>query len=159
MSLALTVPAAAQFEWQGYRDAFEVAGLCHFGRPVLIQASIVTHVNTACSPQERVEVSTPAEVVARLAVLQGDAASAPSQVTVGDFAATRFEIASHAATCADGIQLWEGVHLAAASTAVIYVVDVEGVALGITIQNRDDEAPTAQLAEAEAMIASMQIAP
>jgi hypothetical protein len=132
-----------------------MAAMCHFGRPVVIAASIVSVVYAACDTDHGVEVTTPAEAVAELTAPTGYTTSPPTAATIAGHQATRFEI-SLDADCTDGIQLWNSRDIGLGTT-IVYVVDVDGTPVGITITNREDEAPAAQVAEAEAIVASMTI--
>ncbi len=157
LSLTATVPADTAFEWQGYVDAFEMAERCDFGDPVLITASIPTVVYAACDTSGGVDVTTPAGVVAQLTGSEAYIASAPTQVTVGGYAATRFEIDPASSSCPHFLPLWENAEIRYGALTVVYVVDVDGIPLGITIQNRRGQAATAQVAEAEGIVATLQI--
>ena len=159
LSLTVTIPASAQFQWQGLHDSFSVSRSCLFRGPVGIHASRVVTVAAACDASAWVDVKTPADAVAALASAQGVALSAPTAITIGGHPATRFEVAANAQLCFDEVLLWNDKTVARGTTMIIYVVDVDGRAFGITIESRGNEAPPAQLAEAEAILASLQISP
>ena len=156
LSLAATVPAAAEFEWEGYRDGFEMAAMCHFGRPVVIAASVVSVVQAACDNTDGVEVTTPAAAVAQLTVPTGYSISSSTAATIAGYQATRFKISFDSRTCGNAIRLWDSRDIGRGTT-IVYIVDVDGSPVGITITNLEDEAPEAQVAEAEAIVASMRV--
>jgi len=159
LSLTVTIPSTAASRWEGYRGAFEVSRSCLFSRAVVITASIVSDMQADCDVNSRVEVATQAEAVAALQAARGIAMSAPTSVTLGGYPAARFEIASDAQMCFDEVALWDDVSATHGSAMNIHLVDVDGVTLGVTILDRDGGASPAELAEAEAIVASMEITP
>ena len=156
LALTVTMPAAPGFEWKGSRDGFAVMGSCFFGGPISIDASIVTTVVASCDTDGWVNVATPSQAVAALASAPGIAMSEPTTVTLGGHPASRFEIAPNARMCFEEVRLWNDDAAQRGSTTIIYLVDVDGLPLGIRV-NADHRAPPAQLAEAEALLASLQI--
>jgi len=158
LSLKVTIPLDARSMWEGYRGGFEVARSCLFGRPVLLAASIVFEILADCDPSSVVEASTHAEAVAALGKARGITVSAPASVTLGGYPAARFDIASDAQMCFDEVLLWGDTSIARGSAMIIYLVDVDGVTLGLSILNRDGGGSPAEVAEAEAIFGSIDIA-
>ena len=70
--------------------------------------------------------------------------------------AARYDI-SDLTTCPDGFGLWHLTSIGPGETGSVYVIDVDGVLLAIEL-NRDGTQTQAELEEAYAIIASLQIA-
>ena len=158
--LTLTVPDGAQFAWQGYRDAFEVAELCLFGAPVRITASAMELVFASCGHAAGRPVDA-AMAVKWLTETEGYTIAGSTELTIAGYPATRLDVSFESSDCPEGIQLWSGAEADRESSAILYVLDVEadGVPVGISILNRRNEGSPAQVAEAEAMVTSLQIEP
>ena len=159
--LSATVPTAAKGPWNGLRDDFEVATTCPFRGPIRITAAVVDHVNNldACAPWtgDEVAVTSAAEAADAIAAQQGHTTSKPTEVTVADKAAIRLGVSGKGSLCTDGITLWSDDPFYADQDQIIYLVDVGGKTVGIAVSYTRDEATPAQIAEAEAIVASIQI--
>lgn len=155
------IPAGAQSSWQGFNESFEIANLCHFGRPVLIAAFAVTEIHAdACDPSAgAVAIETPAMAVEALVAQQGHETTGPTTVTIAGYPAARFEILGETSTCPEGMSLWAGNDFGRNRSAVVYLVDVDGSTLGLVESWVVGEATPAQLADAEAIIETLQIEP
>jgi hypothetical protein len=157
--LSATVPAGAEGSWQGYRDSFAV-GNCRSGEPIRIDASIVDAViDNACDPWTRdpVEFGTLAEAAEAIVAQPGHRTSGPTEVTIDGHAAPRLEISTEGSTCTDGIGLWYGNEFSRDRDAIVYLVDLDGHTVAITVWYIRSQTTPAQLAEAEAIVASIQI--
>jgi hypothetical protein len=175
---AVSVTVSVPTGWKGSsdRDSFTVnsRGSCLFGGGVTLGVSLVSHVySDACHWQgTAVETGTPAAVVAALAAQTGHRTSGPSETTLAGFPATRFEFSLPGdfdyTTCADDIHLWqspgggEGPGMyefdGSGSFVTVYVVDVDGSALGIAVDSGVPDEP-ADVAELDAIVASLRIEP
>jgi hypothetical protein len=160
LSLTVTIPAAAEFAWQGHRDEFRVDYNCSEGGPFAITASIVDVIFDDCdrhggSPGSR------DEVVDWLANSQDFTASEPAELTIAGYAATRFEVSFESSPCPDDVHplLQGGAAIGRDAAVIVYIVDVDygGVPLGVAIINRYGDASAARVAEAEAIVASLKI--
>ena len=155
----MTVPAAPLTPWQGYRDRFDLSGSCLFGRPIYIRATIVTTVYAdACDPGSGVAVTSQNEAVQQFAAQRGHTTNGPTGTTVGGFEAARFEVPFAGAPC-EGLQLWNGIDVGDGTT-LVYLLDVDGVTLGIALWFRDDLEPTPTLPqrdEAEKIVYSLHV--
>jgi hypothetical protein len=161
--LSATVPVGVQGSWQGYRDDFMLGSTCPFGEPVRITASIVDHVNNldACSPWtgDEVRVTSPAEAAEAIVAQQGHETSQPNEVTIAGQAAIRLEISANGSLCSDGITVWFGNEFGRERDEIVYLVDVNGSTLGIAVAYVRSLTTPAQLAEAEAIVDSIQTKP
>lgn len=170
-SVTVSVPTG----WKGSsdQDGFNVnsRGSCLFAGGVTLHVSLVSHVSSsACDGQgTAVETGTPAAVTAALAAQTGHETIGPSDTTIAGYPASRFEfsVPGDATTCNLG-PLWlapgggEGPTMyefdGSGSFVTTYVVDVDGSVLGIAIDSGvPDE--TADVAELDAIVASLQIEP
>jgi hypothetical protein len=97
-----------------------------------------------------------ADAVARLDTPKGDDISDRVDLTIDGHPAARYDIAN-LSTCPEGFGLWNGTTLGAGETGSVYVIDVDGVLLAIEL-NRDGNQTPAELEEAWAIVASLQIA-
>ncbi len=158
--LRATVPVGAQSLWQGYRDEFMLGKTCPFGDLLTIDASIVDAViNHACDPWMRSPVGfgTLAEAAEAIVAQPGHRTSEPTEVTIAGNAALRLEISTEGSTCTNGIGLWYGNEFGLDRDAIVYLVDVDGVTLAIAVWYVRSATTPPQLAEAEAIVASIQI--
>ncbi|MGI8829671.1 MAG: hypothetical protein ACR2I5_07895 [Candidatus Limnocylindria bacterium] len=169
-SVTMSVPTG--WNGGGDRDSFKVFSIpCLFAGGVSLAASLVSQVySTACDGQgTAVETGTPAAVTAALAAQTGYQTTGPSDTTIAGYPASRFEfsVPGGAESCNAG-PLWltpgggEGPTMGwsedSGSFVTVYVVDVDGSALGIAIDSgTPDEA--ADVAELDAIVASLQIEP
>ena len=157
--LTATVPVGARSAWQGFRDAFELGGRC-LG-PISITASTVDTVLTdPCDPTAGVGgiVTTPAEAAEAMAAHIGHRTSERTDVAVDGHDALRLEISTEGSTCTDPFGVWPGTEVQPGQDAIIYLVDTGGEhPLGIGLWYNASETTPAQLAEAEAIVASIQI--
>jgi hypothetical protein len=154
-------------------------GWCLLAGGVTLDVSLVSHVySDGCHWRgTAVETSTPAAVVAALAAQTGHRTSAPSETTLAGYPATRFEFSLPKdfddTTCdfdagANQLRLWrspgggEGPGMysfdGSGSVVTVYVVDVDGSALGIAIDSGVPDEP-ADIAELDAIVASLRIEP
>jgi hypothetical protein len=100
-----------------------------------------------------------AEAAQTIAAQRGHRTSEPTEVTIAGYAALRLEISAEGSSCTDGIGLWYGNEFGLDSDAIIYLVDLDGDTLAIAVWYHRSETTTAQLAEAEAIVDSIQIEP
>jgi hypothetical protein len=160
--LSATVPDEAQSSWQGYRDGFELgSSSCPFGQPVRIDVSTVDAViDNACEPWTRdpVPFGTLAEAAAAIAAQPGHLTSEPTEVSIAGHEAIRLEISAEGSTC-DGIGLWAGNEFGIDHDAIVFLVDIDGSTFAIGVWYQRSQTTPAQLAEAEAIVASTQIEP
>lgn len=159
LSLTVTIPETAAYRWQGNRDWFGVEDYCFAGGPVVVTATAVELVLDSCGHAGGRPPST-ALAIEWLTDNDDYATSEPTATTIDGYAATRFEVAVGSTACPEPYELWIGSDVVPGSSSfVIYIVDVDanGVPLGIAIRNRDGAAPAAQVAEAEAIVATMEI--
>jgi hypothetical protein len=156
LSVTATVPDTPAIPWQGYRDRFSLSGECGSVAPMSFFASTATSVlATSCMP-DNLEITSFADAVARLDAPMGDDISDRVDLTIGGHAAARYDI-SNLSTCPEGFGLWHGTTLGPGETGSVYVIDVDGVLLAIEL-NRDGSQTPAELEEAWAIVASLQIA-
>jgi hypothetical protein len=158
--LAATVPVGAESSWQGYRDGFSLGNTCPFGEPIRIDASIVDAViDDACEPWTRSPVGfgTLAEAAQAIVAQPGHGTSEPTEVTIAGHTALRLEISTEGSTCTDGIGLWAGNEFPLDRNAIVYLVDMDGDTVAIAVWYVRSQTTPAQLAEAEAIVASIQI--
>jgi hypothetical protein len=162
-SLTVAVPNLDDTKWQGHTDEFSLQrSPCLFGAPVSIEAMPVTGVDAdACDRAgAAVAFDTPAGAIAALAAMKGVEVVGPTDVTLDGYEGSRLEIsvpAVDATRCTDGaFKLFDGMDADPGATLTVYLIDVDGVALGIVI-HRGEETTPAMVAEAEAIVASMQI--
>jgi hypothetical protein len=172
---AFSVTVSVPTGWKGSsdRDSFNVnsRGSCVFAGGVTLEVSLVSHVySDACHlPGTAVETGTPAAVVEALAAQTGHRTSGPSDTTIAGYPASRFEfsVPGDATTCNLG-PLWlapgggEGPTMyefdGSGSFVTVYVVDVDGSALGIAVDSGVPDEP-ADVAELDAIVASLRIEP
>ena len=157
LSVTATVPGTPATPWQGLRDGFSLSGGCGSIAPISFFASTEMQVLASSCMPESLEITSFADAVARLDTPTGDDISDRVDLTIGGFAAARYDIAN-LSTCPDGFGLWHFTTLGPGETGSIYVIDVDGVLLAIEL-NRDGNQTPAELEEAWAIIASLQIAP
>jgi hypothetical protein len=161
--LSATVPVGAESSWQGYRDAFELgSGSCPFGRPVRIDVSTVDAViDNACEPWTRspLPFGTVAEAADAIVAQPGHRTSEPTEVTIAGHAALRLEISAEGSSCTDGIGLWANNEFSIDQDAIVYLVDLDGNTLAIGVWYERSQTTPAQRADAEAIVASIQVAP
>ena len=159
--LSATVPEGAEGDWYGYRDAFALdLGGCRAGEPIRIDAAVVDAViDNACEPWTRSPVAfgSLAEAAEVIAAQPGHSTSGPTEVTIAGHAGLRLEISTEGSTCTDGIGLWYTNEFAIDDDAIVYLVDLEGKTVAITVWYPRSAATPAQLAEAEAIVASIKI--
>jgi len=161
--LSATVPVEAKSSWQGYRDVFALElGDCRSGEPIRIDTSIVDAViDDACVPWTRspVKFGTLAEAAQAIVAQPGHRTSKPTEVTIAGHAALRLEVSTEGTTCTDGIGLWYGNEFGLDRDAIVYLVDMDGDALAIAVWYVRALTTLPELAEAEAIVASIQIEP
>ena len=159
LTLSAAIPAEAAITWETRGVGFSLVDFCSdilASSGPYIGASMVTYVDGSCVNGDTVEVTTPTEVNAALASVTGVAMGEPSSVSLAGRAATRFEIQPDARMCFDVVPLWDGFEVGRGRT-IIYVVDVDGLPLAITITDTGGPGRAAGIAEAEAIVASLQI--
>ncbi len=162
-SLTVSVPNLDDTKWQGHTDEFSLQrSPCLFGAPLSVEAMPLTGVYAdACDrPGPALASDTPAAAIAALAAMKGVEVAGPTDRTLDGYAGSRFEIsvpAVDATRCTDGtFELFDGMDADPGATLTVYVIDVDGVALGIVIYQAEDTT-AAMVAEAEAIVASMEI--
>jgi hypothetical protein len=117
-------------------------------------------IDNACEPWTRSPVSfeTLADAAEAIGAQPGHRTSEPTDVTIAGHPALRLEISAEGSTC-DGIGLWSGNEFSIDSDAIVYLVDIDGQTLGFGVWYERSQTTPAQLAEAEAIVASIEIAP
>lgn len=159
--LSATVPLRAKISWQGSRDAFALGGSCP-GAISITASTVDTILTDPCDPTAGVggNIATPAEAAEAMAAHIGHQTSEPTDVTIDGHDALRVEISTEGSTCTDPFALWPGTEVAPGQNALIYLVDTgEEHPLGIGVWYSGSDATPAQLAEAEAIVKSIQINP
>jgi hypothetical protein len=156
MSLTATIPDSPVTPWQGEPDAFYLSGGCGAIAPITVAASTATSVlATSCVP-DSLAIASFADAVGRLDTPRGVDISDRVDLTIGGHPAARYDI-SNLSTCPEGFGLWNGTTLGRGETGSVFVIDVDGVLLAIEL-NRDGTQTPAELEEAWAIVASLQIA-
>ena len=169
--VSMTVPATPETPWRGDRDGFALrkanCGLDGIGLP-LIHAEVVDRVYAdACHWQlEVAETPTASDVLAELKVQAGHDTAGPVETTLGRYAATRFEFSFPRDLDIDDcdrdglpwVKLWGDEILVQGGSKQVYVADVDGEALVVTVGYYPGEITTAGLAEIDAILASLRVA-
>lgn len=157
LSVTATIPNTPATPWQGRSDGFYLSGRCAPIASISLFASTATEVyETSCMP-DSLEITSFADAVARLDTPTGDDISDRVDLTIGGYAAARYDV-SNLSTCPEGFGLWHFTALGFGETGSVYVIDVDGVLMAIEL-NRDGSQTQAELEEAWAIIESLQIAP
>ncbi len=174
LSLTVTLPAAPDTWWHGLRDRFYlVKDQCLYNGSITLEASLVGQVyaDSCDRAGTGVEGDTPAAAIAALATQPGHEVTGPSDVTLAGYPASRFVISVSPdfdpTTCTNGINaLWRSsggqdgpTSMHPGQIATVYLVDVDGVTLGVSARYWHEDATPALLAEVEAIVASLQIEP
>lgn len=167
ISVTATVPA----EWRGGADAFYLVNTsCLFSASLELKVALIRAVpSDACDWRlTGVETATPAAVTAALAAQTGHETIGPTDTTVGGYPASRFDFTTQAdldlETCDEGLRLTggsEGEEFGGPDrdeTITMYVVDVDGLAVGVYERRLTDATP-AQIAELDALVASLRFEP
>ena len=155
LTVTATVPETPAIPWQGARDVFHLSGLCGSVAPIAFFASTATLVNDGGCMPSSAEITDFGDAIARLDSPKGNDISDRIDLTIDGHPAARYDI-SNLSTCT-GFGLWSGTILGAGETGSVYVIDVDGVLMAIEL-NRDGSQTQAELEEAWAIIASLQIA-
>lgn len=171
ISVSAMVPAG----WTGARGTFGLQnGPCFLGGYLGLEVKVVRGVYAdACAWQSTaVEATTPAAVTAALAAQKGPETTRPTDTTVGGYPASRLELAIPAGfdleACDDdalGLAHDGSADGAFARTLgqgegmIFYVVDVDGLAVGVSACCSLQETTPAQIAELDAIVASLQVEP
>ena len=155
ISLTAAVPRTRAVEWQGSRDTFHLSSSCGDGAMSFFALTSTSVNDGGCMPSSA-EITDFADAIARLDTPEGDDISDRIDLTIDGHPAARYDI-STLSTCS-GFGLWSGTILGAGETGSIYVIDVDGELFAIEL-NRDGSQTEAELEEAWAIIASLQIAP
>jgi hypothetical protein len=153
VSVTATVPGSPVYPWHGSRDFFYLSGPCEDYSPMTFVASTATIVNDGSCMSSRVDVTDFADAIARLDEPQGKDISKRIDLTIDGHPAARYDI-SKLSTC-DGFGLWSGTIIGQGEMGSIYVIDVDGTLVEIEL-NRDGTQTPAELAEAHAIIESLQ---
>lgn len=173
ISVAATVPAG----WHGESAIFDVwNGPCLSSSSLRLQVALIEAVYTdACHWLfTEVAMTTPAEVVAALAAQIGYEPIGPTNATVGGRPASRFDypkstdlqrdcdenhafLTAHTSLDTGALSALPLMAPAPDEAMTFYVVDVDGVAVGVGALMRD--ATPRDVAELEAIIASLQFEP
>jgi hypothetical protein len=168
LPVSLTVPGTPVQPWSGGRDAFALRkATCDGPGLPLLHAAVVDHVYAdSCHWQgSAVETPTASDVVAALQVQQGHDTIGPIETTLGPYPATRFDFSVpqdfDRGTCdRDGlpwVKVWGDEILVGGGTKRVYVADVDGVALVVTVGYYPEEITTAGLAEIDAILATFRV--
>ena len=156
----MTVPAAPLMPWQGSRDQFELSSVCQSGSPIDIRATIVktVYADGCDTGGSGVAVRSYADAVAQFVAQRGHTTEEVTGAarTIGGFPARMFAIDFDSGACG-AIDLWNGANLVDGS-ALAYLVDVDGVALGILLRFPADASLSLnQRDEAETIVHSLQV--
>ena len=154
VSLTATVPSRPVVPWQGLRDTFNLSSSCEGLAAMSFFAMTATAVNDGGCMPSSAEITDFADAIARLDTPKGNDISDRIDLTIDGHPAARYDI-SNLSTCA-GFGLWSGTILGAGETGSLYVIDVDGVLVAIEL-NRDGSQTAAELEEAYAIIAALQI--
>ena len=155
LTVTATVPETPTIPWQGLRDVFNLSGRCGSVAPIGFFASTATTVLADSCMPDSPAIASFVDAVARLDTPTGDGISERVDLTISGHPAARYDI-SNLSTC-EGFGLWGGTILGPGETGSIYVIDVDGVLMAVEL-NRDGSQTQAELEEAWAIIASLQIA-
>jgi hypothetical protein len=154
LSFTAIVPGGPVVPWHGARDVFSLAGTCTDGSPMALFASTETSTfYSTCMPGT--DVTTFAEAIARLDTPRGADISPRIDLSIDGHPAARWDIVD-LDTCPGGFGLWHMTSLGGGETGSIYVIDVDGTLVEIEL-NRDGSQTPADLEEAYAIIAGLQI--
>ncbi len=171
ISVTATVPAG----WYGGRDGFGIQNMpCLFGAPLGLEVNLVRAVySDVCAWRlSAVAANTPAAVTAALAAQKGPETIGPTDTTVGGYPASRFEFKiptdfdleacdddtlrlAHDGSAGEGFGRTPG----QGEVMTFYVVDVDGLAVGVSGCCSNAETKPAQIAELDAIVASLQFEP
>jgi hypothetical protein len=154
VSLTATVPSRPVVPWQGLRDRFNLSSSCEDPAAMSFFAMTATSVNDGGCMPSSAEITDFADAIARLDSPKGNDISDRIDLTIDGHPAARYDI-SNLSTCS-GFGLWSGTILGTGETGSVYVIDVDGVLLAIEL-NRDGTQTQAELEEAWAIIAALQI--
>lgn len=136
--VTLTAPLDRSIAWEGRTDTFDLSGSCLSDKPVDVRINIVTTVyGDACDRTSRVAVAGYADAVQKFSAQRGriNIGLPDHSDTVGGYPAAWFHI-QPGAVC-DALQLWNGVDISDGDV-LAYLLDVDGVTLGIALWFRDD---------------------
>jgi hypothetical protein len=171
ISVSATVPDG----WYGGRDGFYIQNApCLFGASLSLEINLVRTVySDACHwRSSAVEATTPAAVTAALAAQKGPNTFGPTDTTVGGHPASRFDLTipadldleacdddnlrlAHDGSAGEGFARDPGT----GEGTTFYVVDVDGLAVGVSACCSTEETTPAQLAQLDAVVASLQFEP
>jgi hypothetical protein len=171
--VSATVPAG----WTGTGHGFALTNApCVFGGSSYLRISLVGRVyGDACDLLGTdVLVGTPAAAIAVLAEQKGHRTTGPTEVTLGGYQAARFEFSVPAdfdpTQCAEGngtgsMALWQSPgdqHLGQSlgtGVTTVYLVDVDGLAVGVVAIKPDSGPGPAAPAELDAIVESLRFEP
>jgi hypothetical protein len=172
---AIAVTATVPNGWYGGRDAFGMQSApCLFGASLGLEINVVRAVyGDVCAWRlSAVAATTPAAVTAALAAQKGPEVIGPTETTIGGRPASRFEFTiptnfdlqacddgttrlAHDGSAGEGFGRTPG----PGEVMMFYVVDVDGLAVGVNGCCANSGTDPAEVAELEAIIASLRFEP
>lgn len=173
LPVSLTVPGTQSEPWSGARDEWNLrkASCGGAGMPS-ISATLVSDVYRDACRWEAAYVATPtaADVVTALRAQTGHPTSAPVQMTLGGYAATRLDVSAPAGsfdgqTCDDGgegipyAHLYDDQVIVAGTVQQVYVVDidVDGQVLVLNASYFPDETPAVVIEAIDSILATLRV--
>lgn len=171
LPVSVTVPAASTAPWAGDPDGFALTnGPCGSSATIRFDALLVGHVYAdSCHwKASSVDAPTAFDAVSQLERQKGHGTSGPIGSRLGPYPATRFDVTAQngfdVATCDDGVLRLGGggpdgdeVLIVPGWTMQVYVTEVDGVTLVVTVGYRPEDATPAVLAEIDAVVASLRV--
>jgi len=164
LSIEVSVPGSASEPWMGSRSTFSLLrAACESSQGTgFIQAGEVTRIETNVCEGGSVAVDTPEEAIAAVGNAAGVDVISQTEVTLGGYPGTRFElaVADAANACLSGqLQLVDGVNPFDLGLRVtLYLVDVNGKTLAVALYGPPDWSPDVT-DTVDIIIGSMQIEP
>ena len=155
LTVTATVPADAGYEWQGDPRVFSLDSQCEAGAiGINVVPFDVASANTCTGSP--LAVAAFADAVAALAMQHESGVTGPVDLTIGGYAAARFD-AADLIGCTGGFGLIGGAIIGEFEHGSIYVIDVDGSILTVEL-NVADGTPAAQVDEAREIVETFAIA-
>ena len=164
LSLTVRVPRSVGSPWHGHRDRFELMqSWCadERGGPGLTMGAELTRVYTDACAGVSVAVDSAQAAIDAVSAAKGLEILDQTQVTLGGYPSTRFDVAvSDRLDACPGQEIWLSDDLDPFGTGLtftLYVIDVDGKTLALALYGADWS--TAVNSDLDAMLASMRIEP